>query len=239
MKFLANTGFLFPSLAFSDRIRAAARARFDGVEFHDEVQRHDPGAIADLLAETGLMVGGLNIRMGTTAGCAAIPGSVRDFVSDMRAAHAAAEAVQARAIHVLAGRGITDRAEYRANLRRALDLTDRQILVEPISRAAMPDYHLNRLDEALEVLADLGSSRVAIMFDWYHVIAEDGHEAAIQALDQHRDHIGHVQAASFPDRNEPDLAMAERTRALGFSVLGLEYRPTIDEETALSRLKGA
>lgn len=238
MKFLANTGFLFPNLAFPDRIRAAAEAGFDGVEFHDEVQRHDAAAIADLLAGTGLLVGGVNIRMGATAGCAAIPGSVQAFVSDMRAAHAAAEAVQARAIHVLAGRGVTDRTAYLANLRRALDLTDRQILIEPISRAAMPDYHLNRMEDALEVRSILGNPRVAILFDWYHVVAECGHAAAVTAFDRHHACIGHVQAASFPDRNEPDLAMVEQTSALGFTMIGLEYRPTMQEKAALSRLRG-
>jgi 2-dehydrotetronate isomerase len=238
MIYLANTGFLFPELSFPDRIRAAAESGFDGVEFHDEVQRHDAAAIADLLAETGLLVGGLNIRMGTTAGCAALPGSEQDFVSDMCAAHAAAAAVQARAIHVLAGRGVTDRTEYLANLRRALDLTDRQILIEPISRTAMPDYHLNRIEDALEVIADLNTPRVAIMFDWYHVVAECGHEAAVMALDHHRADIGHIQAASFPDRNEPDLAMVEQTSALGFTTIGFEYRPTTQEKATLSMLRG-
>ena len=38
MRFSANTGFLWPELPFLDRIRAAARAGFDAVEFHDEAQ---------------------------------------------------------------------------------------------------------------------------------------------------------------------------------------------------------
>lgn len=237
MKFLANTGFLFPDLPFPDRIRAAAEAGFDGVEFHDEVQRHDAAAIADLLAETDLTVGGLNIRMGATAGCAAIPGSVQQFVSDMRDAHAAAEAVHARAIHVLAGRGVTDWQDYISNLRRALDLTDRQILIEPISRGAIVDYHLNRLEDALEVIDTIANPRVAIMFDWYHMVAESGHAAAVKALEQFRSNIGHVQAASFPQRNEPELSMIEQTGVFGFTAIGLEYRPTISEQVALSGIR--
>lgn len=238
MKFLANTGFLFPDLPFPERIKAAAAAGFDGVEFHDEIQRHDAAAIADLLAETGLIVGGLNIHMGATAGCAAIVGSAEKFAADMAAAHAAAEAVGARAIHVLAGRGATDPQEYTANLRRALDLTDRPILIEPISRAAMPDYHLYRLQDALDVVAAIADPRLAIMFDWYHSVAELGDIAAAKALDQHRASIGHVQAASFPHRNEPDPAMVDQARALGFTTIGLEYRPTMSEKVALSQIKG-
>lgn len=240
MRFLANTGFLFAGLPFPDRIRAAAAAGFDGVEFHDEVQHHDAGAIAALLAETGLAVGALNIRMGQTAGCAALAGAERDFTADMQAAHAAAGAVGARAIHVLAGRGRTDHAAYLANLRRALDLTDRPILIEPISRAAMPDYHLNRLGQALEVLDSLGSDRVSILFDWYHMAAEFGaDDAAALALAAHRARIGHVQAASFPGRNEPDPGLIGRTAALGFPAIGLEYRATMPERLGLQQARGA
>ncbi|TVS01004.1 MAG: hydroxypyruvate isomerase [Rhodobacteraceae bacterium] len=237
MKFLANTGFLFPELSFPDRIRAAAEAGFDGVEFHDEVQRHDSNAIADLLAETGLLVGGLNIRMGTTAGCAAIPGAQNDFIADILASQAAAEAVHSPAIHILAGRGVTDRRIYVDNLRHALDLTDRQILIEPICRAAMSDYHLNTLEDALDVYDLLGSSRVKIMFDWYHIIAENSYDDAMSALERHHEAIGHVQAASFPARNEPDAAMIQQTKTAGFTAIGLEYRPTMREKTALSRLR--
>jgi hydroxypyruvate isomerase len=238
MRFLANTGFLFADLPFPDRIRAAAAAGFDGVEFHDEVQHHDASAIAALLAETGLAVGALNIRMGQTAGCAALPGAQDDFVVDMQAAHAAAEAVQARAIHVLAGRGITDRAIYLANLRRALDLTDRPILIEPISRAAMADYHLNRIEQALDVLDRLASDRVFILFDWYHAVAEAGADAAALALATHRARIGHVQAASFPGRNEPDPGVIARILALGFPAIGLEYRATMPERSGLAQARG-
>ncbi len=238
MKFLANMGFLFPGLAFPDRIRAAASAGFDGVEFHDEVQRHDLSAIADLLAETGLLVGGLNTRMGTTAGCAAIPDAQAEFLSDMRGAQSAAEAVDATAIHVLAGRGATDRRVYLENLRRALDLTDRQILIEPICREAIPDYHLNTLIDALDVQAALESDRVAIMFDWYHVVAEIGYHDACSALDRHRARIGHIQAASFPARNEPEALLVQQSLKAGFKMLGLEYRPTMSEKSALALIKG-
>ena len=71
--FSANTGYLFRDLPFLERIRAAASHGFDGVEFHDEAQSADRVQLQEVLAETDLPVRGLNIRMGDTAGCAAIP----------------------------------------------------------------------------------------------------------------------------------------------------------------------
>lgn len=238
-RFLANTGFLFRDLPFPDRLGAAARAGFDGVEFHDEVQRHDTSAIAATLAETGLSVGALNIRMGETAGCAALKGAERAFVADMQSAHAAAQAVRARAIHVLAGRGETDRSVYLDNLRRALDLTDRQILIEPICAQALPGYHLQSLQDALDVQQRLGSARVAILFDWYHIAMAGDVAQAAQALSAHRDKIGHVQLASVPGRQEPARAMIAHTAALGFAALGFEYHPSQPEAHALPAFRQA
>jgi 2-dehydrotetronate isomerase len=239
MKFHANTGFLFPDLPFTERLRAAAAAGFDGVECHDEIQRHDAHAIADLLAETGLEMGGLNTRMGASAGCAALRDQEAAFAADMQAAHAAAEIVGARAIHVLAGRGETCRATYLANLRRALDLTDRLILIEPLCRAAMADYHLSTLSDALDVTGQIGHDRIRAMFDWYHITMAEGAGAAQSALTSHRAQLGHVQAASFPARAEPDAAMITATKAAGFDVIGLEYRPTMPERDALAALRSS
>ena len=111
MRFSANTGFLYKELPFLDRIRAAAAAGFDAVEFHDEAQGADPGALAAALAETGLPVLGLNVRMGETSGCAAIPGAEAQARADIDAAARVAEATSAPA------RSTSSRARPRARRR--------------------------------------------------------------------------------------------------------------------------
>lgn len=236
MKLFANTGFLFTDLAFPQRIQAAAEAGFDGVEFHDELQRHDAPAIAALLARLGLTMGGINVHMGETAGRAALPGQEAEFIADLAAAHAAAECVGAPAIHVLAGKGATDAATYRANLRRAIEATDRLILIEPLCPQAMPGYHLSRLADALELAETLGP-RLRVMFDWFHVASERGAVAAGQALLRHRALIGHVQSASVPARAEPDAALLRTFRDAGFAALGLEYRPSQPPALHLAALR--
>ncbi len=238
MQFYANTGFLFPALPFPDRLMAAAAAGFDGVECHDEIQRHDAGQVADMLAQTGLAVGSINIRMGDTAGCAALGGHQPQFALDMRAAALTAQAVGARAIHVLAGRGAMDRAVFADNLKRALDLTDRMILIEPISPVAMPGYALNNLPEALALCDQVSNPRLRVMFDWFHMTATLGADAA-RALQDHRDMIGHVQLASYPDRTEPDAAIVALVQQAGYTRIGLEYRPTRPEAQTLSALRAA
>lgn len=236
MRLFANTGFLFTDLPFADRLGAAAAAGFDGVEFHDEWRHADLPAIAAALHRLGLTMGSINVPMDKTAGRAALPGQEAAFMADLVASHDAADALGAPAIHVLAGKGDSDAATYRANLRRALDATDRLILIEPICPQAMPGYHLSRLADALDLAEALGP-RLRVMFDWFHIATERGEAAAGKALLGHKRLIGHVQAASVPTRAEPGADLLQRFRQAGFGAVGLEYRPTLDVSAHVAALR--
>lgn len=229
MRLSANTGFLFTALPFPDRIRAAATAGFDAVEFHDEVQTGDPEAIGGALETTGLPVLSLNVRMGPTSGCAALAGMEGVALADFRAALDAAERVGARAIHVLAGRGAASMDVFAANLRRFAEMTDRTLLIEPIGQTAMPGYALSRMDQAARVLDAAGRPNLGILMDVFHVLSEGDDPA--EMLARHGERIRHVQIASFPSRGVPgsegpDLrALVPLVRAAGLDALGCEYRP--------------
>lgn len=247
MRFSANTGFLFKELPFLHRIGAAKAAGFDAVEFHDEAQGVDPDQLAEALAETGLPVCGLNVRMGDTAGCAAIPGAEAQARADIDAAVIVANAVESGAIHVLSGRTEADpdaaRRALTANLRYALDRFDRTILIEPICRAAMPDYFLHDLDQATAILAEIDHPRLRILFDCYHI--ETQHGACLDRFEAARDRVGHVQIASVPGRNEPtsgDLdyrALLPQLARAGYAgAFGCEYRPLVPVAPVLAALRG-
>ena len=244
MRFSANTGFLYRDLPFPDRIRAAAAAGFDAVEFHDEAQDADPGLLAAVLAEAGLPVLGLNTRMGDTSGCAAIPGAEAQARADIDAAVRVALAVGAGAIHVLSGKaeGEAARACLIRNLRHALDVFDRGILIEPICRAAIPGYFLHDLDQAAAILADVGEPRLRILFDCYHV--ETQHGQCLERFLGVAGLVGHVQIASVPGRNEPTLggldygAILPAMVGAGYAgAFGCEYRPLVSIETTLGQLR--
>ncbi len=246
MRFSANTGFLYKDLPFLDRIRAAAAAGFDAVEFHDEAQAADPAALAAALAETGLPVCGLNIRMGGTSGCAAIPGAEAEARADIDAAVAVAAAVGAGAIHVLSGRttgeGEAARACLIGNLRHALDRFPGTILIEPLCRAAMPGYFLNDLDQALGILAEVDHPRLKILFDCFHIETEHG--ACLDRFLAAAPHVGHVQIASVPGRNDPTegtldyAALLPRMVEAGYTgPFGCEYRPLAPPKAMLSLLR--
>ena len=233
----ANTGFLWTGLPFLDRIRRAAACGFDAVEFHDEAQSADPAALADVLAETGLPVVGLNVRMGPTTGCAAIPGAEDVARRDIDAAADLAARLDAGAIHVLAGRTDVPEAAgvYSANLRHALAATDRMVLIEPICRVAMPGYFLHSHAQAVAVIKDIGHPRLKLMFDWFHVLTEGTGTGttAENAFAAHVGMIGHAQIAALPGRTEPEphgspdyTRLIPVMRAAGYEgAFGCEYRP--------------
>ena len=122
-RFSANTGYLWKDLPFLDRIRQAAKYGFDGVEFHDEAQKADRAALKDVLAETGLPVYGLNVRMEETFGCAAIPGmgdqAKRDVDAAVEVATEVAEEIKEKVLiaggYAVAAEPSTDDTETEEN----------------------------------------------------------------------------------------------------------------------------
>ena len=188
------------------------------MEFHDEAQVADPAALADRLAETGLPVLGLNVRMGETSGCAAVPGAEAQARRDIDAAAAVADAIGAGAIHVLSGKaeGEAARASLVGNLRHALGGFGGTMLIEPICRAAIPGYFLNDLDLASAILAEVDHPRLKILFDCFHVETEHGR--CLERFRRAAGLVGHVQIASVPgrtSRRSGDLDYAQSSAAHG------------------------
>jgi 2-dehydrotetronate isomerase len=171
--------------------------------------------------------------MGPGAGCAAIPGEEARALREVDDALALAADIGAGAVHILAGRcDEPDLQQYYRVLKHAASSSaERTILIEPICRAAIPDYALTTLDGALAAIAAVAVPNLKIMFDRYHIETAHGDAAAL--LRHYRDHIGHVQIASVPARATPDAATLEFVRdcaKAGWATpFGCEYRPGADE----------
>jgi hydroxypyruvate isomerase len=229
LRFSANLGFLWAELDLPDAIRAAAAAGFEAVEFHWPYD-HDPALIRGVLEEVGLPALGLNTVRGESNGLAAQVGQERAARAAIDQAIAYARAIDAQAVHVMAGQaeGSAARAVFAENLAYACETApELTILIEPLNRYDAPGYFLRSTDQAAEIISEVGAENLKLMFDCYHVQITEGD--LMRRFSALRPLVGHVQFAGVPDRGSPafgEVAFERLLPALDWNgFLGAEYKP--------------
>lgn len=65
-----------------------------------------------------------------------------------------------------------------------------------------PDYFCDNIEKSVDICRQVGSERVKVLFDIYHV--QIMHGDVITRIKQHKDWIGHYHTAGVPGRNEID-----------------------------------
>ena len=65
-----------------------------------------------------------------------------------------------------------------------------------------PDYFCDSIERTIEIIRQIGSQRVKLLFDIYHV--QIMHGDVISRIRQHKEFIAHVHTAGNPGRNEID-----------------------------------
>jgi hydroxypyruvate isomerase len=102
-----------------------------------------------------------------------------------------------------------------------------------------PGYQGDDLDEVAAIIRKVGSPRVRLLFDVYHV--QVMHGDLIRRIEQTKDIIGHVHTAGCPGRGELDdaqevnyPAVMKKLAAIGYSgYVGQEFIPTRDPRAGL------
>ena len=122
-----------------------------------------------------------------------------------------------------------------ADLAAAKNIT---LLIEPINARDRPNYFLNHVEHAADVIAKVGKPNIRMQFDFYHVQIVGGD--LIYRLEKFLPVIGHLQCAAVPSRHEPDEgevnypAVFEAVDRLGYKGwIGAEYRPRARTEDGL------
>ena len=244
LTFSANLGFLWQELPLPDAIRAAKAAGFAAVECHwpYDVPAQD---VAAALRETGLPMLGLNTRRGGPGenGLSALPGRGAEARAAVDEALAYADAVDARAVHVMAGFATGEAAEdaFVETLAYACAATERMILIEPLNAYDAPGYFLTTTAQAEHIIARVGAPNLRLMFDCYHVQLMEGD--VTRKLERLLPLIGHIQFASVPDRGVPDHGELNYRHVfnvidgMGWDLpLGAEYKPAGATEPTLGWL---
>ena len=91
-----------------------------------------------------------------------------------------------------------------------------------------PDYFCDDIDRTVEVCRRVGSERVKVLFDIYHVQIMNGD--LIARIRQHREWIGHYHTAGVPGRNEIDESQEINYAPIMKAIAETGYRGFVGQE---------
>lgn len=91
-----------------------------------------------------------------------------------------------------------------------------------------PDYFCDDIERTVEVCRRIGSERVKVLFDIYHV--QIMHGDVIARIRQHREWIGHYHTAGVPGRNEIDDTQEINYRPIMQAIAETGYRGHVGHE---------
>lgn len=253
-KFAANLTMLFTEVPFMERFALARAAGFTHVEYLFPY----PFPAADLKAaldQNGLKQVLFNLPSGDWAagdrGIAAQPGRSEEFRAGVPKALDYARVLGVDRLNCLVGKRVAGRSDDEhwhtvvQNVRFAATALAAQgidLVVEPINHYDIPGFFINRTEQALRLIDEVGQPNVRVQFDIYHAQREEGEVTA--TFRKHIARIGHIQIADNPGRNQPGTGelnfpfLFRELDAVGYTGwIGLEYIPRPDTAASLGWMK--
>ncbi|MCP5515982.1 MAG: TIM barrel protein [Verrucomicrobiales bacterium] len=91
-----------------------------------------------------------------------------------------------------------------------------------------PGYQGNHTDYCIDIIEAVGSPRLKLLFDVYHVQVMDGD--VIRRIHQLKDYIGHVHTAGCPGRNELNDRQEINYRPVMQALLDIGYTGFVGQE---------
>jgi hydroxypyruvate isomerase len=212
-KLCANLSLLYTELDFMDRFPAAAKSGFKGVEYLFPYA-YPKEQLVEALARNKLVQVLHNMPAGDWAkgdrGMACQPGREGEFQDGVGKAIEYASALGCKQLNCLAGlapQGVAPdkvRATFVANLRFAAERTKAagiRLVTEPVNNRDVPGFYLNRSQQALEIMDEVGSDNLWLQYDIYHMQIMEGNLA--RTIETNLARINHMQLADNPGRHEP------------------------------------
>jgi len=250
---------LFPNLTLPAQIEKVAEAGYQGFEFGDW-RAADANQIVKLKnklrLECACLVGNRSVNPQGMGLCD--PAEREGFLAEIRASTEAAKRFESSRLVVLSGFKIPrlSRQQQHASivegLKRAHDVVSPHkvtMIVEVINTLAPveplnprgnnhADYYLDRTPEAFDIVREVGSPNVRILYDIYHTQIMEGN--LIETIRKNIRDIAHFHVGDVPGRHEPGTGeihypnVFKAIRETGFKdFVAMEYVPSKDAMTTL------
>ena len=235
---------IMTDVPFLDRMERVKRLGYPAFEFW-EWKTKDVDAIIRRKNELGLEVATI---MGSGWKQLFTEESRKTFVSDIQASIEAARKLGSKTVIVTTGSEAKSlsRAEqhaaYVAALKAAAPFAEQAgvtLVLEPLNtKVDHPGYFLHTAKEGFEILDEVGSPAVKMLFDIYHHQIMEGN--VIQDITRNISKIAHFHVADVPGRHEPgsgEINYANVFRAIASTgyqgFVGLEFKPSRNAEETL------
>ena len=249
---------MFPGMTLGRQLEKVAEAGYEGFEFGGW-RAANPAVITKRARQLGLecacLVGNRSVN---PKGMGLCDPSERDgFLAEIRASIEAAKRFESKRLVILTGNRINgvprehQHASVVEGLKRAAALAEAggieliaEVLntlakVEPLNPAENHNaYYLNSTREAFDIVREVGSRHVRVLFDFYHVQIMEGN--LIDTVRANIGAIGHFHVGDVPGRHEPGTGeinyrnVFAAIRDTGFrDFVAMEYLPSKDAMTTL------
>jgi hydroxypyruvate isomerase len=254
MKLSLCLEMVFTDRPFIERMAIASRIGYGAIEFWDWRDK-DVAALADAAAQHELTIAAMS---GNRRHPLIEFDSDKRLVEEMEEVFEVADRLICRNIMMLSdvlnsdGSAVetTSGAEHEKidnvveNLRKLAGLAEKSnltLLLEPLNTAL--DHRgcfLNSSALGVEIVKRVGSSRVKLLYDIYHMSMMN--EDVLEEIDKNLDWIGYFHVADLPGRHEPGTGkinyrgvneLLKRTRYEGF--VGMEFSPQSPDEQAAAK----
>lgn len=243
-RFSANISTLFTDVDLPERFARAAAAGFRGVEIQFPYA-WDKAMLAERAQAAGVEVVLTNLPAGDFStgvrGIACLPSKVSEFRDGVGLGIEYARALGVARMNCLAGLvppKVADerlRETFLSNIRYAAGELGRhgiQLVIEPINTRSMPGFWLRHSGQAIALIAEAGVPNIAVQYDFFHMQIMEGDLS--RTVEDILPHIGHIQFADVPARNEPGTGelnfdhlfdVLDRIGYTGW--VGAEYMPSL------------
>ena len=253
MKLSVRVEAVFRGAKLPDAMAKVAEAGYQGFEFGNW-REQDAVAITKLKNRLGIecacLVGNRAVNpVGMTL---VDPADRPAFLAEIQASTEAAKRFETTRLVTLTGNelpGVLREAQHRSiveGLKRARDIVAPRgvtLIVEPLNTLVNHQgYYLNHTAEAFQIMQEVASPNVKILFDIYHVQIMDGN--LIDTIRKNIAAIGHFHVGDVPGRHQPGTGEINYTnvfraiRETGFrDFVAMEYMPSKDPMATLSEVR--
>jgi hydroxypyruvate isomerase len=235
---------LFTKVPFEQRLEEVKTAGLTAFEFWGW-RNHPLDTLARKKEETGLELVAFSCE---TGGALVAAGSEQKFLPPLKESIAAAKKLGCKRLIVTVGNELKDvpRSEQHKNIVTALKAgaplcedAGVTLVLEPLNVLVNHKGHyLSTSTEGFQILGEVGSPNVQLLFDIYHQQITEGN--LTENISRNIRKIGHFHVADVPGRHEPGTGEINYGNVFGAIVkagytgfVGLEMWPTADHATAI------